>query len=98
MCIRDRVCRSAGYEPDARYISSDLQSHVGLVASGNAVALLPGLMLVDTPPAVRRIRLAGDPVRTVFTSIRSSSAQSPAITAVRGILEEAAAGIHPAHP
>lgn len=87
----EQVCRSAGFEPDVRYISSDLQSHVGLVASGNAVALLPGLMLVDTPSEVRRIRLPGDPLRTVFTSIRSSSAQSPAITAVRGILEEAAA-------
>lgn len=86
----EQVCRSAGSEPDVRYVSSDLQSHLALVASGNAVALLPGLMLANTPAPVRRIRLPGDPLRTVFTSVRTSSAQSPAISAVRDILREVA--------
>jgi DNA-binding transcriptional LysR family regulator len=86
----EQVCRSAGHEPDVRYVSADLQSQVALVESGNAVALLPGLMLVDSPARLRRIRLQGQPMRSVFTSTRSSSAGSPAVVAVRAALEKVA--------
>ncbi|QCU79267.1 LysR family transcriptional regulator [Citricoccus sp. SGAir0253] len=89
----EQVCRSTGHEPDVRYVSADLQVHLALVASGNAVALLPGLMLVDAPARLRRIPLDGRPLRTVFTSVRSSSARSPAVVAVRSALEEVAAGL-----
>jgi DNA-binding transcriptional LysR family regulator len=89
----EQVCRSAGHEPDVRYVSADLQSQVALVESGNAVALLPGLMLVDSPTRLRRIRLKGHPMRSVFTSTRSSSAGSPAVVAVRAALEEVAGGL-----
>ncbi len=86
----EQVCRSAGHEPDVRYVSADLQSHLALVESGNAVALLPGLMLVGSAARLRRIRLRNQPMRTVFTSTRSSSARSPAVAAVRAALEQAA--------
>jgi DNA-binding transcriptional LysR family regulator len=86
----EQVCRSAGHEPDVRYVSADLQSHLALVESGNAVALLPGLMLVDSPARLRRIRLPGQPMRSVFTSTRSSSTGSPAVVAVRAALEKVA--------
>jgi len=86
----EQVCRSAGHEPDVRYVSADLQSHLALVESGNAVALLPGLMLVDSPARLRRVRLQGQPMRSVFTSTRSSSAGSPAVVAVRAALEKVA--------
>lgn len=86
----EQVCRSAGHEPDVRYVSADLQSHLALVGSGNAAALLPALMLVDSPARLRRIRLPGRPMRTVFTSSRSSTAASPAVVAVRAALEEVA--------
>ena len=94
----EQVCRSAGHEPDVRYVSSDLQSHLALVESGNAVALLPGLMLVDSPARLRRIPLDGRPMRTVFTSTRSSTARSPAVVAVRAAVEEVAGdlGLGPA--
>jgi DNA-binding transcriptional LysR family regulator len=94
----EQVCRSAGHEPDVRYVSSDLQSHLALVESGNAVALLPGLMLVGSPARLRRIPLDGQPMRTVFTSTRSSTARSPAVVAVRAALEETAGdlGLGPA--
>lgn len=91
----EQVCRSAGFEPDVRYVSSDLQSHLALVASGNAVGMLPGLMLASTPARVARIRLPGDPVRTVFTSVRTSSIGSPAIRAVREILQSVADSASP---
>ncbi|GAA1128969.1 LysR substrate-binding domain-containing protein [Citricoccus alkalitolerans] len=86
----EQLIRSAGHEPDVRFVSADLQSHVKLVESGNAVALLPGLTLADHPQRLRRISLPGQPLRTVFTSIRSSSARSPAVVAVRSALEDAA--------
>ncbi|MDI3331599.1 MAG: LysR substrate-binding domain-containing protein [Micrococcus sp.] len=86
----EQVCRSAGHEPDVRYVSADLQSQLALVESGNAVALVPGLMLVDSRTRLRRIRLPGQPMRSVFTSTRSSSAGSPAVTAVRTALEKVA--------
>lgn len=86
----EQVCRSAGHEPDVRYVATDLQAHLALVASGNAVALLPGLMLVEPAAQVRCIRLPGRPMRTVFTSTRSSSAGSPAVAAVRAALEAVA--------
>lgn len=86
----EQLIRSAGHEPDVRFVSADLQSHVRLVESGNALALLPGLTLADHPQRLRRISLRGQPLRTVFTSIRSSSARSPAVVAVRAALEEAA--------
>jgi DNA-binding transcriptional LysR family regulator len=94
----EQVCRSAGHEPDVRYVSSDLQSHLALVESGNAVALLPGLMLVGYPARLRRIPLDGQPMRTVFTSTRSSTARSPAVVAVRAAREETAGdlGLGPA--
>lgn len=40
----EQVCRSAGFEPDVRFETADLQAHLRLIASGNAVALLPGLV------------------------------------------------------
>ncbi|HEY4614172.1 MAG TPA: LysR substrate-binding domain-containing protein [Citricoccus sp.] len=89
----EQVCRSAGHEPDVRYVATDLQAHLALVASGNAVALLPGLMLVEPAARVRCIRLRGRPMRTVFTSTRSSSAGSPAVAAVRAALEAVAADL-----
>jgi DNA-binding transcriptional LysR family regulator len=35
------VCRQAGFEPEVRYTSTDLQIHLRLVESGLAAALLP---------------------------------------------------------
>jgi DNA-binding transcriptional LysR family regulator len=89
----EQACRSAGYEPDVRYVSADLQSQLALVESGNAVALLPGLMLADSTARVRCIPLEGRPMRTVFTSSRSSTAGSAAVVAVRAALEEAAGNL-----
>jgi DNA-binding transcriptional LysR family regulator len=88
----EQACRSAGFEPDVRYETADLQAHVRLVESGNAVALLPDLVWSDREAAVRFVDLPGMPQRTVFTAMRRSSAAHPAIAAVRrALLEEAVA-------
>lgn len=86
----EQACRSAGFEPDVRYETADLQAHVRLVESGNAVALLPGLVHIGVAHRLRLLDLAGDPHRTVFTAARRSSREHPAVIAVRAALREEA--------
>jgi DNA-binding transcriptional LysR family regulator len=86
----EQACRSAGFEPDVRFETPDLQAQVRLVGSGNAVALLPDLIWTDPGPPVQLRTLAGRPHRTVFTSARLASAGSPAVRACR---EALAAGV-----
>ena len=84
----EQSCRLAGFEPDLRYETADLQAHAQLVESGNAVALLPDLVLRTTPNTLRAVDLDGSPVRTIFTAMRHSSAQSPSLQAVRSMLHQ----------
>lgn len=84
-----QLCRAAGFEPDVRYETADLVAHIRLIASGNAVGLLPDLVWAREPPTVRLLPLPGDPRRTVFTSARRSSADSPGVVACRQALAAA---------
>ena len=63
------VCRQAGFEPDVRYTSTDLQVHLRLVESGLAAALLPGLAGAARHPGVQTRGLPGRPRRQIFTKI-----------------------------
>ena len=87
----EQACRTAGFEPDVRYETADLQAHVRLVESGNAVALLPGLVRAET--RLRMVELPGDPHRSIFTAARSSNSESPAVLAVRETLAIEAASL-----
>lgn len=89
----EEMCRSAGFEPDMRYETADLQAHVRLIASGNAVALLPGLVHVRASHHLRLLELAGQPERTIFTAARESSGRNPALEAIRTALRHEAAGL-----
>jgi len=82
----EQVCRSAGFEPDVRYETADLQAHVRLIESGNAVALLPGLVHLPNAPKLRLVDLPGFPQRTLFTAARASSRDRPELAAVRKAL------------
>jgi len=83
----EQLCRSAGFEPDVRYETADLQAHIRLVESGHAVALLPDLVWGGAPPSVRVVDLPGAPRREVFTSARRTGAAT--IAACRAVLDEA---------
>lgn len=85
----EQTCRAAGFEPDVRFETADLQAHIRLIESGNAVALLPDLVWAGKPPGLDLVELPGAPTRTVFTSVRAASASQPAITAVRAVLAQA---------
>ncbi|MCQ9164975.1 MULTISPECIES: LysR substrate-binding domain-containing protein [unclassified Arthrobacter] len=89
----EQACRQAGFEPDVRFETADLQAQVRLIESGNAVALMPDLMWTGRAPALELVDLPGAPRRTVFTSARRASRSRPAILACREILERAAQGL-----
>ena len=86
----EQACRTAGFEPDVRFETADLQAHVRFIESGLAVGLLPGLMWGRGDIAALAHSLCPPAHRTVFTATRRSSRHDPAIGAVRGALERAA--------
>lgn len=88
----EQQCRRAGFEPDVRCESADLEVHLRLVESGNAVALLPDLLLSGREWRGRLVDLPDDPYREVFTSAREAGAERPAVAALRRTLEAVAAG------
>ena len=87
----EQVCRKAGFEPDVRFETADLQAHIRFVESGNAVALLPDLVWGGRPPSVPLTSLSGSPSREVFTSVRSASQDRPTIVAIRDVLARSVA-------
>ncbi|MDN4473294.1 LysR family transcriptional regulator [Demequina zhanjiangensis] len=89
----EQACRLAGFEPDVRFESADLQSHAAFISAGLAVGLLPGLMWAR-PELVSHARPLSPAVfRGVFTAARAVSATDPAVVALRRALEEAARSV-----
>lgn len=82
----EAMCRQAGFEPDVRFETDDLEAHIALVETANAVVILPGLMTVRREPKVRWVDLPGRPRREVFTSTRAAIAAAPQIVACREAL------------
>jgi DNA-binding transcriptional LysR family regulator len=91
----EQQCRLAGFEPDVRFETADLQTHAQLVESGLAVALIPGLMWRGRTIDAHARRLPERPHRTVFTAARGSSRRSAAVSAVRSALLQAAQALTP---
>ena len=87
----EQTCRLAGFEPDVRYETADLQAQMRLVESGNAVALMPDLVWTGREPDCRLIALPSRPRRTIFIAQRDSGRQSPAAAAFLSMLADAAA-------
>jgi len=82
----EQACRLAGFEPDVRFETADLQAQIRLIESGNAVALLPGLLWMGREPTVRLRGLKDAPRRTIFTSARRATASQPSVLACRDAL------------
>lgn len=91
----EQTCRQAGFEPDVRFETADLQAQIRLIESGNAVGLMPDLMWTGRPPELTLLDLPDLPRRTVFTSARFASRLRPAILACRESLTQAAAAVTP---
>lgn len=86
----EQSCRSAGFEPDVRFESTDLRTQIDLVAAGLAVAFIPELMATVVPSGVCFVDLSGSPRRQVFTAARPSMADNPAVRACRAALIQCA--------
>ncbi|MFD1212909.1 LysR substrate-binding domain-containing protein [Arthrobacter sp. GCM10027362] len=94
----EQACRQAGFEPDVRYETADLQAQIRLIESGNAVAFMPDLVWTGRETACQLLELPGKPRRTVFTSVRRASAHRPAILTFRQVLEQTARRIEDGKP
>lgn len=86
----EQACRSAGFEPDVRYETADLQAQIRLIESGNAVALMPDLVWTGREASVQLLELPGKPRRGIFTSVRQAGSNRPAILACREVLQRTA--------
>jgi DNA-binding transcriptional LysR family regulator len=89
----EQACRRAGFEPDVRYETADLQAQIRLIESGNAVALMPDLVWTGRSVPVRLLDLGESPRRSIFTSARRAGARRPAVLAVRDVLGRAASDV-----
>lgn len=87
----EQLCRVAGFEPDVRYETADLQTQIRLIETGNAVAFMPELVWAGRPTTCRLVTPPGAPRRTIFTAHRASASGSSAISALRAALEASAA-------
>jgi DNA-binding transcriptional LysR family regulator len=83
------ACREAGFEPDVRYVASDLLLQIHLAETGHAAAIIPRLLLAAVPrPAAGIMPLPGRPHRRLTTGVRAGAARHPAIRAFRETLRQ----------
>lgn len=84
-------CRSAGFEPEIRYVSNDLVVHRRLIEAGHAVGFLPDLSHTFVPWEYKSISFP-DPqaFRSVYLTVRRGSASNPRIAAFREAISDAA--------
>lgn len=85
----EQQCRVAGFEPDVRFATADLQAQMRLIETGHAVGIVNDLTWVGTEVGFRIVELPGAPRREVFTAARAASEGDPAIAAVRAALAAA---------
>jgi DNA-binding transcriptional LysR family regulator len=87
-----RLCRSlGGFEPDIKHRANDIRILVDLVATGHAVAILPGLGRPEADPRVAVRRMAeGAYRRRIFVAVRSAARERPSLAAVLAALRDEA--------
>jgi DNA-binding transcriptional LysR family regulator len=85
------VCRQAGFEPWVRVDTFNPLLQADLARSGHALAFLPALLGPRHLAGVRRVGLAGSPVRLLSTQVRSGRTRHPAVVACRAAFAEAVA-------
>ena len=84
------MCREAGFEPDVRFSSGDLATHLRLVETGHAVTVVPELALLGLHADVARQPLPGRMRRRrVLTAVRAGAGRHPAVAAFRDALTAA---------
>lgn len=87
------ACRSAGFEPDVQFESSDMLVHRRLVEEGRATALVPGLVLAQPTRSAISIWRTGY-TRRIFTAARSGTRERPGVQAVHDVLTAEYKSLH----
>ncbi|MFD2675136.1 LysR family transcriptional regulator [Gulosibacter bifidus] len=88
-------CRAAGFEPDARFESANLHTHLQFVIAGHAVSILPDLMFLEPVDGVSLVDLPGMPRRELVCMVRSSAQTQPAVLAMHEALRDALRELRP---
>lgn len=83
------ICRSAGFEPDVQFETDNYEVSLQLVASIDAVAILPALTLVRVPKDVRLILIPGVK-REILAVTRPAAEHRPPVTAFIDQMKRAA--------
>ncbi|MFD9013344.1 LysR family transcriptional regulator [Streptomyces sp. NPDC059552] len=79
------ACRNAGFTPRIAHECGDLRSGLWLVATGQAVSILPKL-LCDAPPPGVAVRELPGPGRTLDALVRAGTETQPAVAAALAAL------------
>jgi DNA-binding transcriptional LysR family regulator len=89
------TCRSLGrFEPEIRYRANNMGTLLSLVASGHAVAMIPGLGNATGHAGVAMRRVAEESlIRRIFIAVRRASTPRPALAAVADALAQTAAAL-----
>jgi DNA-binding transcriptional LysR family regulator len=89
------ACRTLGrFEPEIRYRANNMSTLLSLVASGHAVAMIPGLGNAAGHEGVAMRRVAEEPLaRRIFIAVRRASTPRPALAAVADALAQTAAAM-----
>lgn len=91
--LLQRTCADAGFEPDLRYLTEDLDVTLRFVAAGAAVAILPRLAMAHLPDGVRVHPVPGMD-RQVLALARPAASERPAVALVLDRLVAAARADH----
>jgi len=84
------ICRTAGFEPDVRFTSTDLLIHLRLIETGQAAGMLPDLAGAPDRASVRTHRLPARPSRQIYTCVRRGASRHPAVRAFEAAALKAA--------
>lgn len=82
----EQQCRAAGFEPEVRYVASDLHTHLRLIAAGHAVGLVSQLVGADAGGGIRFLDLPGRPHRDIFAATRGALRDRGRVRLVRDAL------------
>lgn len=86
--LLDRLSADAGFAPDVRHLTEDVEVTLQLVAAGLAVAVLPRLATTRLPDGVAVHPLAGV-TRRVVAITRAASVDRPGVGVVLAALQQA---------
>ena len=93
--MTERTCREFGqFDPDIPHRTNDSVTGLAVVASGQAITLLPQLVVPVADPRLAVRAIAGGSVhRTIYVATRTADVHRPTVRAILDAVRVAAAGL-----